>query len=267
MKYHMLTVENEDIGFNRFNQRLWLCRCDCGIPTLTLASYVKTGRTKSCGCQKYKGGGRLTHGHRSFRSRAYASWSNMKNRCNCPSTPQYRDYGGRGITYDPRWEKFENFLVDMGEPPEGLTIDRIDNNQGYFKDNCRWADKSTQRRNKRPESKGGRLVWCEIEGERLILVDAVRKYGVVPYHTTVSRIFNGWSPEEAVLTPYTRGFDHSPDTGKRYEHDGKNLTLSQWAKETGIGRVTLLKRIQAGTPLEVALTYTGNLRSLKKSTA
>jgi hypothetical protein len=263
VKYNMLTVEREDIGSNRFNQVMWLCRCDCGAPALVIASYVRLGRTKSCGC--LRAGNRLTHGHRGSRSRAYAAWSNMKNRCDSPNNREYVGYGGRGIAYDPAWAKFENFLADMGEPGEGLSIDRIDNDKGYYKDNCRWADKSTQRRNKRPETLGGRLVWCEIEGERLILVDAVRKYGVVPYQTVVNRLQYGWSPEEAVLTPYTRGFSHAPDAGRRFEHDGKNLTLGEWSKETGIGRVTILKRIQAGVPLETALTYTGNLRSRSKT--
>lgn len=264
MKYNMLTVENEDIGFNKFNQKLWLCRCDCGIPTLALASNVKKERTKSCGCLAHSGGSRLTHGHRAARSRAYASWSNIKSRCDNPNTHQYADYGGRGITYDPRWARFENFLADMGEPPEDLTIDRIDNAKGYSKENCRWTDKSTQRRNKRPESLGGRLVWCEIKGERLILVDAVCKFGVVPYGTAVNRIHQGWTPEDAVLTPYTRGFAHAPtSSGVRYELNGKSQTLGEWSRETGIGRVTMLKRIQAGVPLAVALTVKGNLRSIK----
>lgn len=260
MKFNMLTVENENAGFNRFNQKLWFCRCDCGIPTLPLASHVKTGRTKSCGCLQRKGN-RLTHGHRGGRSRAYSSWSNMKSRCDNTNIPQYADYGGRGITYDPRWATFEKFLADMGEPPEGLSIDRIDNEKGYSKENCRWTDKSTQRRNKRPESLGGRLVWCEIRGKRLILVDAVRKFGVVPYQTAVGRIHQGWAPEDAVLTPYTRGFKHAPaNCGTRYELDGKSQTLAEWSRETGIGRVTLLKRIQRGVPLSQALTVKGFLR-------
>jgi hypothetical protein len=261
VKYNMLTVENEDIGVSWRNKKLWLCRCDCGTPMIGVANEIRSGHTKSCGCQRNVG--HPTHGHRArngLTSKVYSAWCNLRNRCDSVNNPQYSGYGGRGITYDPRWKKFANFFEDMGEPPNrSYSIDRIDNDGPYTKANCRWADKSVQRRNKRPESKGGRLVWCEINGERLILTDAVKKYGVVPYHTAVSRLFYGWTPKDAVLTPYTRGFAHTPNAGKRYELNGKNQTLGEWSKETGIGRVTMLKRIQAGIPLEQALTVKGFL--------
>jgi hypothetical protein len=254
VKYNLLTLENEHIGLNRFNQELWLCRCECGTPCIKLASYVRTGKTRSCGCLRASGNNR-THGHtRGVRSKAYSTWRNMKTRCDSKSCPQWKDYGGRGITYDPNWAKFENFFADMGSPPAGCSIDRIDNNKGYHKENCQWSDKSSQRRNKRPESRGGRLVWCEINGERLILTDAVKKYGMVPYGTAVNRLSYGWMPEDAVLTPYTRGFSHTPSAGVRYEWNGKSQTLGQWSRETGIGRITILKRIQRGWPLNRALT-------------
>lgn len=253
MKYGMLTVEREDVGKNRFNQRLWLCRCDCGAPTLPRASSVLTGRTRSCGCLQ-SAGNRRTHGQRALRSKAYAAWCNMKNRCDSPKNRQWNDYGGRGITYDPRWKSFEHFIADMGDAPVGRSLDRIDNDKGYSKKNCRWADISTQRRNKRPESRGGRLVWVEIDGERMILIDAVKRLGVVPYHTAVNRIHLGWDPLSAASTPYTRGFKHTPSTGVRYEYKGKRQTLTEWARETGIGRVTILKRLQRGWPIERALT-------------
>ena len=265
MKYHMLTVENESAGVNRFNQQLWLCRCDCGATTLAVASAIRTGQTKSCGCLKVSGN-RRTHGQsvggiRKNRSKVYSTWLNMKTRCDKPNNHAWADYGGRGITYDPRWKSFEAFYEDMGDPPDtSFSIDRIDNNGPYTKENCRWASKSEQRRNKRPESLGGRLVWCEINGERLILRDAVKKYGVVPYQTAVCRIHYGWPPERAVLTPYTRGFAHTPDAGVRYEFNGENLTLTEWSKKTGIGRVTMLKRIQRGVPLELVFTTQGYLR-------
>jgi hypothetical protein len=78
----------------------------------------------------------------------YNSWANMKQRCNNPHNHKYKDYGGKGITYDPRWELFINFLEDMGERPKGTTLDRYPNKTGdYCKDNCRWATPIEQARN------------------------------------------------------------------------------------------------------------------------
>lgn len=89
----------------------------------------------------------LRHGYRW--TPTYTCWLNMKDRCNNKNNINYRHYGGRRITVCKRWNKFENFLKDMGEKPEGLTLDRIDNNKGYYKDNCRWTNWKQQNNNRR----------------------------------------------------------------------------------------------------------------------
>lgn len=76
-------------------------------------------------------------------------WAGMKNRCDNPNNSRYADYGGRGISYCDDWRYFKNFLRDMGEAPEGLSLDRIDNDKGYNKQNCRWATREEQQRNTR----------------------------------------------------------------------------------------------------------------------
>ena len=88
-----------------------------------------------------------------YQGREYHSWNSMKNRCNNPNLKEYKNYGGRGISYDPRWEDFREFYKDMGKRPEGTTLDRIDVDKNYCKENCRWATREQQQHNLRIHKK------------------------------------------------------------------------------------------------------------------
>lgn len=88
-------------------------------------------------------------------SPTYNSWRGMRERCNNPNHKFYKNYGGRGVKVCKRWAKFVNFLEDMGVKPEGLTLDRMENNLGYFPENCKWSTWKEQHNNKRCENGKG----------------------------------------------------------------------------------------------------------------
>lgn len=132
-------------------KRHWKCVCECGGETTLAGERLRSGNTKSCGCRM----GRYKHGHRRVVSgtttKTYQTWNAMQNRCHVPTNTRYYDYGGKGVRVCDQWRGdngFTTFLNDMGERPEGYTLDRIDGAKGYEPGNCRWATAQEQYQNK-----------------------------------------------------------------------------------------------------------------------
>lgn len=190
MQYGKLIVIG-DAPRNKHGQRVLQCRCECGKEVAVVEQSLKCGNTKSCGCHRVFIGSTNNLKHGATRSRAYLSWWNMKSRCERPNSKYFSDYGGRGIKVCDRWQKFENFLADMGQPPEGQTLERIDNNIGYSPENVRWADRQQQANNRR----SNRLI--EHGGRTLTLQQWAKETGI-KRATIAYRIDHGWSPEMAL---------------------------------------------------------------------
>jgi transcriptional regulator with XRE-family HTH domain len=159
----------------------WKCLCDCGNTCTPHGHSLKSGKAKSCGCQTVILATIQATKHGRSKSREYKAWVNMQQRCDNPKTNHYKDYGGRGIAYCDKWKTFEGFFEDMGKCPDGLTIERIDNNKGYSKDNCKWATYKEQAKNKRNTQKFDGITltdWSEKTGIKYAtLLFRVRKYG------------------------------------------------------------------------------------------
>lgn len=138
-KFNMLTVIEElPIGPNG---RVLKCECECGIIKEVLLPHLIRSLIKSCGCYRKK----IRTKHGMWRSREYSTWENMLQRCTNPKAKKYHLYGGRNITVCDRWSSsFQSFYEDMGPRPINTTLDRIDSNKGYFKENCKWSNPREQ---------------------------------------------------------------------------------------------------------------------------
>ena len=156
---------------DRHGGSMWDCLCDCGTEKVIRGNALLNGKVLSCKCLHREQLGALRRTHGRGRTAAYKRWTAMKQRCSNPKDPQFSEYGGRGITVCDRWrDSFEAFLEDMGEPPPGMLLDRIDNDGNYELGNCRWATIEQSNDNRR---RVGRKP-ADIAGQRFGKLVAVR---------------------------------------------------------------------------------------------
>jgi hypothetical protein len=142
---------------------------------------------------------RATHGRANSRVKGYADktygiWQAFRDRCNNPKRKDYHRYGGRGISYDDSWNNFVQFVADMGDCPLNMTLDRIDNNKGYSKENCRWATRKEQSHN------STKIRMIQLGGEIKPLADWLSQYHTS--HTAFyQRVYAGKTVEDAIKIP------------------------------------------------------------------
>ena len=151
----------------------WRCACDCGAEKLINPSNMKRGLTKSCGClSRQLTGARntaLLSKHRMSKSGEYKTWQGMHQRCGNRTDKSFNNYGGRGIRVCERWGSFDFFFADMGNRPDGASLDRINVDGDYEPENCRWATAKQQQRNKRNS------LIVVIDGKRSCLADFIKQ--------------------------------------------------------------------------------------------
>lgn len=161
----------------RQGRTFWTCKCDCGRSTEVVGHTLRVGKTKSCGCRRGDTGRAMWTTHGLKRSGVaptpeYTCWAHMRRRCSDPKSPDFKNYGGRGIKVCQRWQDFALFLTDMGTRPAGHTIERKNNDADYSPENCVWATRAEQNQNKR------NVLHLPAYGEQLTIRQIVSRSGL-----------------------------------------------------------------------------------------
>jgi hypothetical protein len=200
MIFGRLTVLSFD-HYDKHRHSHWRCLCFCGNETVVVGCNLVAGTSRSCGCGEIESRyiHCLVHGHTAGDKQTpeYFSWCAMMTRCYNQNREEWYRYGGRGITVCERWHSFENFYADMGDRPEGLQIERINNDGNYEPENCKWATRIEQTHNTR------RNLWLTFDGRTLCVSGWAREMGMGEA-TIRQRFHKGLSPEECLAKPLSR---------------------------------------------------------------
>lgn len=176
----------------------WEAACVCGAKSEVRGTALTSGTTESCGCMKPAAVASARASHGLARAPIYHVWASMRARCKNPNRPEFSNYGGRGITVCSRWESFDAFFSDMGNPPfKGAQIDRIDNSRGYEPGNVRWVTAKQNMLNRRVT----RTV--SINGEVMPVVTASELTGI-KVDTLKDRANKGWEGDRLIAPVRSR---------------------------------------------------------------
>jgi hypothetical protein len=178
-------------------QLAWDCLCDCGKTKVALTSSLKAGCLKSCGCLSRECKPPVGWTHRMSNYSGIKVWEGMIRRCTNPKDKDFRLYGGRGVKVCERWMDVRLFAEDMGDKPQGHSLDRIDTNGDYCPENCRWATAMEQGSNKRTN----RMI--SHNGQNLHMSEWCRRYNI-KLSTFINRLKSGMSPSDALTMPLQR---------------------------------------------------------------
>lgn len=189
MKFGKWTVSHE--SEKRGDKRMAHCVCECGRHADVYISHLQRGLSNGC-----KPCATVIHGK--SHEPTWSTWQAMHDRCSRKAHPHFHNYGGRGITVCSAWDDFANFYEDMGERPDGYSLDRIDVNQGYFKENCKWSSKKEQSNNRRDNHV------VEYKGDKYTVAQLAERLGI-SYQTLRSRIKRGSQLDAPVRVEYSRG--------------------------------------------------------------
>lgn len=252
-RFGRLTVTGR--GRKPSGELAWSCSCDCGNTSFVRADVLKSGRVKSCGCLKRELfinrsiNRNRTHGK--AHTRVNEIWKKMRRRCQNRSDVSYERYGARGISVCERWQTFENFYADMGDPPTRKhSIDRINNEGNYEPENCRWATVLEQSNNKRSNTV------LTFRGQSKTIAEWAREIGISPFRLS-SRLAAGWGVKEALTSPVAKS--------TVIEARGLKLTVAEWAARLGMHIATIYCRLKYMTPEEAVTAPKHSGRPWKKN--
>ena len=248
-KFGRLLVVNK--GESKKGRVYWNCKCECGNDVVASTTQLKSGNTQSCGCLLKE---RISETHKTHgltKTRFYRVWHQMKRRCTNPDYNEYHLYGGRGIGISEEWLTFENFMNDMYnsyiefEKEHGknsASLDRLDSDKDYNKDNCRWATDLEQARNRKDN------ISVVVDGVEYATLSELAEAHNISKTLVWQRYRNGKRGKELVAPKQHNGRKHKGHNNIEVEVNGKQYeSLTALQKDYSyISLVSISKRYKQG---------------------